>query len=191
MNVRFRIQTEEQFGREDQHIISLIEISLEDFPFTSLFSIRRTSKHIKIRTTTDLIKKREFEEVEISSELIAQFKPTQEELAELLKLFFAVQEDYRPPFKLRVAYLKRVELYIGLEKCIIEKRFVKHRGLRIYLNETEFIVHPFPLNRLIFELNDYCNYSTEEIQIIKARLAIRRKLWGKIFDENDKLDSDE
>lgn len=191
MNVRFKIQTEEQFGREDQHIISLLEISLEDFPFTSPFSIRRTTKHIKIRTTTDLIKKREFEEVEISSELIAQFKPTQEELAELLKLFFAVQEDYRPPFKLRVAYLKRVELYIGLEMCIIEQRFNKRRLLRLYVNEFAFVVHPFPLNRLIFELNDFCNFSTEEIEIIKARLAIRRKLWGKIFDNNDKLSNDE
>jgi hypothetical protein len=190
LNVRFKIQKEEQLAGENQQIISLLEITLEDFPFTSLFSIRRTTKLIKIITTTDL-KKRELEEVEISSELIAQFKPTQEELAELLKLCVEVQEDYRPPFKLRVAYLNRVELYIGLEMCIIEKRFHKRRELRVYVNEFAFVVPPFPLTRLIFELNDYCNLDTEEIQIIKTRLAIRRKLLGKIFDNNDKLSNDE
>ena len=191
MNVRFRIHEEQQFDENRQPVSQYLEISLEDFPFTSLFSIRRTTKLVKIRTTTDLTKQREFEEVEISSELIAQFKPTQEELAELLKLFFEVQKVYIPPFKLRVAYLKRVELYIGLEMCIIEQRFHKRRVLRVYVNEFTFVVHPLPLTRLIFELNDYCNLDTEEILIIKTRLSIRRKLLEKIFDNNDKLSNDE
>lgn len=182
MNVQFLILEEQKFDEEGQYIIPLLEISLEDFPFSSLFSIRRT---------THLFKKRERKPLVVSSELIAEFKPTQNELAEMLRTLFEVHLDTSPPHKLRTVYFKKAELYFGIEQSWVKQNYNKRRALKVYFDDYTFIVSHFPLWRLIFELNDYCNVDTEEIRIIKTRLAIRRKLLRKIFNDPDKLDDNE